>query len=285
MSRSPTKAAPHAVVLGVGAAGLAWLERAGAASAWQHMSWAAGADASAAAVEWVRACEAQHWGGIKEVQVCLAPALVQHWVQVAPEQTRSLAELHAVVSARARLLFGNPAQGTWMVSADWDAQDPFVCTAVPSAWGALWEELTRRWGRVTLHSPLTLTLQPGGSQLPREGWCALAVVDRLYVMYRRAGRTMNLRSVRLPPACTPEQAQTLAVQEWQREMLRTQMTGEALAWLALGAQGHAAPDLPELRPVPRAAHAALPPLPDERHEALETAWCAHHWLGGSGDAA
>lgn len=286
MSRFPTSASAPAAVLSVGSHGLAWLQRTPQGGReWQHLAWDSAGTGPAAAVEWVNTFSPQHWTGVRQIQVCLAPSVAQHWVQVAPAQTGSLAELHAVASARAKLLFGTPVEGSWIVSGDWRADAPFVCTAVSSAWQPLWAALGKRWGKVAIQCPLLLALSQCESQVPRTGWLAVVAVDRVHVMHRHEGCVTSLRSVRLPQPSTAAEVETLATQEWQREMLRTQHVADELAWLVLQSQGAAENTAPTLRPVAWARSVGLPSAPEGGNEALATAWCAHQLLARGNYAA
>lgn len=67
----------------------------------------------------------------RSVTVVLADELARIW-QVAPPQGASrMADLEAGAALRFQALFGTPAAG-WQISADWDADRPFLAAALPA---------------------------------------------------------------------------------------------------------------------------------------------------------
>lgn len=228
----------------------------------------------------------------------LAPGLAPTWLQPPPTQVTSLDELHAVACARASQLFGPPvspiaAEVAWNVMADWHARRPFICVAVPTGWQQLVKADDRAAGRYrsAVAQPLLLALSRFRKQLPEEGWLALVLAGELHLMHRHRGHLTRLRNLRLPADGSPDRIQALALEEWQREMLRSQLPGDQLSWLELTSPARASTDAALLRRIAWTANLGVPAPPrfviseSPAHqtawdEAMQTAWTAEQLLSG-----
>lgn len=285
MSRWRSKAAssPPPLVLGVSEQGVAWpaSQEEGATLSWQSWTWPEGMPATAGMQEWVLHRSPSALPG-QSLQVCLAPGLARHWVQPVPADTASLAELHAVASARARQLWGGAEPGGWMVSGDWQAQGHCLCNAVAAEWGAVWASLQDRWSAVALHTPLLLAQRRWQALWPQTGWLALAVARYLYILRREDGRMVSLRSLPWGTADTLQVLQAQAMQEARREMLRAGGGPEDLYWLPLAEGGDRVQAIPGLKPVPWQVDGTKLAMAWDAPEALQAAWCALQWGCGGG---
>jgi hypothetical protein len=226
VSRSPIKAiaANTRQILGVGQEGLAWAESGSNGKIqWRQLPWASDKGAPSASAVWANTLDQRAWSVGSDVVVCLDATLVNHWLQPVPAQTQSLAELHAVAGARAKLLFGGHATDTWLISGDWDYKRPFLCTAIASVWGSLLNAVGQTHKQVRIVSTLSLVLSEFAESLPKNGWLAIVVEDRLHLVHHKDGYLTTLRSLRLPECGTSEDLETVVLQEWNREKIRTQL--------------------------------------------------------------
>lgn len=191
---------------------------------------------------------------VQNISWILAPSLARSWVQFPSSQIASLGELHAVAQARASQLFGETVStaapsAPWAVTADWQASRPFLCVATPSTWAQPLQELSQGGKHGLILSPLTLALERFKQQIPASGWLAMTVAGELSISQWTGGRISRLRSVRLPAGSTPEAAQALAMNEWQRELLRSQDSSGHLNWLCLMPGSSQESNFPEIRPI------------------------------------
>lgn len=226
MSLSLTKSfvpATTPLVLGVGPEGLAWAESGSNRKVqWRQVQWGSGKGAPSASEVWANTLDQRAWSAGSDVVMCLSSTLVHHWLQPVPEQTQSLAELHAVAGARAKVLFGSPANDAWLISGEWDYKRPFLCTAMANVWGSLLQAVGQTHKNVRMVSTLSLILSEFGDALPKDGWLAIVVENRLHLMHRHDGYATSLRSLRLPECGTSEDLESVVLQEWSREKIRTQ---------------------------------------------------------------
>jgi hypothetical protein len=182
-----------------------------------------------------------------DVQWVVAPSLLKHWLQQPPDHIQSLNELHAVTQQRAQQLFGtvyaagaNDHVSSWVVSADWQVSQPFLCGAVPASWHAAWmgdadvaDIHTTSKKSSSIASPLQLILSRFQKQLPSDGWLSVVVACTLYLMYFKGKKCLHFRSLQLETALKAEALQAIALVEWQRDKLRTQLNSDQLYWLCL----------------------------------------------------
>jgi hypothetical protein len=225
VSRSPTNIFPANTrqILGVGQEGLAWAESGSNGKIqWRQVPWGSDKGAPSASAVWANTLDQRAWSLGSDVVVCLSATLVNHWLQPVPVQTQSLAELHAVAGARAKFLFGSPANDAWLISGEWDYKRPFLCTAIANVWGSLFHAVGQTHKKVRIVSTLSLILSEFGDTLPKDGWLAIVVEDRLHLMHRKDGYATTLRSLRLPECGTSEDLESVVLQEWNREKIRTQ---------------------------------------------------------------
>jgi hypothetical protein len=295
MSRSPVQ------TIAVGAAGAAWIVRSDAQKLQVHaIAWL---DQQTAGQAIDSILNRLHIVPSAGVQWVVAPSLLKHWLQQPPDHIQSLNELHAVTQQRAQQLFGavysantSDQASSWVVSADWQVSQPFLCGAVPASWHAAWlgdadvagvDTTSKKLSSVV--SPLQLILSRFQKQLPSDGWLSVVVANTLYLMYFKSKRCLHFRSLQLETALKTEALQTIALVEWQRDKLRTQLNSDQLHWLcampmtttsktsnALLKPLHCEPAHPiELCDVE--SNLSLSYQPDARVELSEvklTAWCA-----------
>lgn len=179
----------------------------------------------------------------------VAPSLLKHWLQQAPEKIQSLNELHAITLQRAQQLFGAstssgitlPHPG-WIVSADWSITQAFLSSAMPTNWHAELQNHTKQLSQLdartlnmagSLTSPLRLIWSSYKNQLPINGWLAIAAANTMYLIYFKNNTCIYFRSLQLQGGANAEDIQHIALTEWQRDMLRTQHTSNQLHWLCL----------------------------------------------------
>ena len=285
-------------VIGLSAGAAAWLETTSDGRlAWQHTTWSAKPSGSDTVAAFASVTARMRGSANRRLSWILAPGLAPSWLQPPSTQVTSLEELNAVAQARASQLFGLPAspiaaEMTWNVMADWHARRPFVCVAVPAGWQQLLQADDNHQAvryRSAVAQPLLLALSRFRKQLPKEGWLALVLAGEVHLMHRHSGHLTRLRNLRLPADASPARIQALALEEWQREMLRSQLPGEHLNWLDLLPCQRASAESTSLRLIAWTANSRVPapplfatsetPSPDTTlDEALQTAWTAEQLL-------
>lgn len=283
-------------LISLSARGAAWLaSSATGVQHWQQAAWDTCLSASSVSAALKSVMEQVAPSPAQGIAWILAPSLARNWVQLPSPQIASLAELQAVAQARAGQLFGEPvcAAGPgapWAVTADWQASRPFLCVASPGAWVQSVQALSQDGKDGRILSPLTLALERFKQQIPASGWLAMAIAGELSISQWTGGRMSRLRSVRLPVGSTPEAAQTLAMNEWQRELLRSQDSSGHLSWLCLMPGSSQGNHLPGIRPLewtpsPRLTAPPLLGTPGTLtesqaalDEAMLTAWCGQQLL-------
>jgi hypothetical protein len=286
VSRSPIKIAESVslpLVLGVDPERLAWAQwGSNGTTQWTQVQWDTDKGALSASEAWVKTLGQRTWPGTADVVVCLSSALVNHWLQPVPAQTQSLAELHAIASARAQMLFGGASTDAWLISGEWDYKRPFLCTAIANVWGNLLKTVEQTHKNVRIVSTLSLALCESRENLPKDGWLAILVEDRLHLMYRQDGYATSLRSLRLSEGCTCEDLEAAVLQEWEREKIRTQKAARTLHWFSMypiSAVRHASAEIVPLAWRQRSGSNVLPPQsPSLMSGASITLQQAHHFL-------
>lgn len=236
---------PALQTIAIGASGAAWVTQAGMQKmqlhsvAWQEQQTAAQVIESLLhGLSIARSCG---------VQWVVAPSLLKHWLQKPPDQIQSLSELHAISCQRAQQLFGsahssstNSHGSSWVVSADWQVSQSFLCAAMPESWHAaligkesMQDTIVASNKVGSIVSPLQLILSRFQNQFPAHGWLAVVVANTLYLMCFKNKKCVHFRSLQLEIALKTEALQAIALVEWRRDMLRTQQNSEQLHWLCL----------------------------------------------------
>ena len=170
-------------------------------------------------------CAAYRW-----VTVVLAPSLLQHWVQTPPIQTSSLNELQAISLARVQQLFGSSRFGPWVVSGEWDARVPFLCSALPQT---CLEVFFGVGTKPLLVGLLSVALEKFSQLLPPTGWVAVVADRVVYLLFFQDRALLSLRRITLPALSSAHFAYVSVAAEWRREMLRSQKSTPVLHWLDL----------------------------------------------------
>jgi hypothetical protein len=231
---SRAAAANTTQILAVGADGLAWTEvDATGQTKPKQVFWNPEQGIEFAAATWNKTLNQRQWPAHADVLVCLQSDVVHHWLQAVPGQTQSLAELHSVATARAKLLFGDSGKHRWLVSANWDYQRPFLCTAISSEWEELFQTIRKTHAKLRIVSNLALSLSLHASTLPKQGWLAMLLENKLHLMHFHNSHITSLRTLRLPEYDTLKGVEAAVTQEWNREKIRTQQNAEKLHWFRL----------------------------------------------------
>ena len=196
----------------------------------------------------------------------------------------------AISSARANTLFSLPEGcSQWCISADWNASKAFLCTAVSPSVVGLLSAISNSQKKTDTVSLLPLVLQKLKHLFPSDGWMAIVLADRFYLLQREQGVNVSMRTSRLPgpPSASCE---VLVLQEWQREMLRTQNYTENLYCLDATPGPHQAippaqlsetfpSQLITLRWTSRTQAPTLPYANTDQHNALACAWITGELMG------
>jgi hypothetical protein len=122
----------HALRVGLAPQGVALVRT----NAWQR-----GQGAVLAERVFGRASQAEIFGQLHQLLETLSPAgwpvsvvlsdeLVRMWQVAPPPSTSRVSDLQAAAALRFQALFGAPASA-WKISADWQAEQPFLAAAVP----------------------------------------------------------------------------------------------------------------------------------------------------------
>jgi hypothetical protein len=230
------KLRPALQTIAIGSSGAAWMVPVvGQKTQLHSVAWQEQQTAAQAIESLLRRLSIERTSAIQWV---VAPSLLKHWLQQQPDHVQSLNELHAVSHQRAQHLFGNvqPSSitgqaSTWLVSADWHASRAFLCAALPQNWAA--PLMGKGSMQDTIVSPLQLMFSKFQKQFPARGWLAVIASNTLYLMYFKDKKCVHFRSLPLAVDLKIEELQTIALVEWQRDMLRTQQNSEQLHWLCL----------------------------------------------------
>ena len=281
------QSSPSTTVLGISSGAIAWLQTAPSGSiSWQHHAWepdATGASANTA----LEAIRLQLPSSSASFTVLLAPSVAQHWLQTSPAQTASLTELHAIARSRASVLFGRTTNIDWDISANWQANQAFLCTGVPRQWSEALLSLSTDHHKLKFASPLTLVLTQFKKLLPAYGWLALVASGVLNLLQYHDSRIISLRTVRLTKHISSAECEVIALAEWRREMLRVQSSATQLSWLNLAPHADRPAESKLLTTISWTPLVHIPALPtpfigestDAQHaairEALLTAWCGN----------
>lgn len=151
------------------------------------------------------------------------------WLQVTPQGTRSLRELQAVARGNARQWWGaNDANPAMLVHADWSANQPFICEALPAIWQGL------LGSKPCVSSPLRLGLARLTRRSLLPGWYAVTTPHEAHLLARGKDQWLHLRSLSLRGDSDTTVVAEQMHHEWQRERLRIAGPEGPLNWLHLG---------------------------------------------------
>jgi hypothetical protein len=300
------KLRPALQTIAIGSSGAAWMVPvAGQKNQLHSVAWQEHQTAEQAIESLLRRLSIERSSAIQWV---VAPSLLKHWLQQPPDHVQSLNELHTVSHQRAQHLFGGvlPSSitgqaSTWVVSADWHASRAFLCAALPQNWVAplmgkesMQDTIVVSNKASAIVSPLQLILSKFQKYFPSHGWLAVVTANTLYLMYFKNKQCVHFRSLQLATDLKIEELQTIALVEWQRDMLRTQQNSEQLHWLCLmpllaasnltsallkPLQWHPI-NTTEIRDFETAAHADIKrDVQSDLSEVKLTAWCAVQCAG------
>lgn len=159
----------------------------------------------------------------------VSSALMPTWLQVPIPGLKSLRELQTLAQMRVKQLLGDQAAwGGWAVAGDWNARQPFLCTALPVAWKIALSDSSQ------IATPLTMGMSALRRGLPASGWLSITGPAELHLMYLERKSVLHLRSFRLPAGLSNTELQERMLAEWQREMIKSQRPQAHLHWLHLG---------------------------------------------------
>ncbi len=151
------------------------------------------------------------------------------WLQVTPQGTRSLRELQAVARSSALQWWGtSDANQALLVHADWSANQPFFCEAMPAIWHGL------LGGQPCVSSPLRLGLARLTRKSPQPGWYAITTPHEAHLLARGKDKWLHLRSRSLRGDSDTTAVAEQVHREWQRERIRLAGPEGPLDWLHLG---------------------------------------------------
>lgn len=161
--------------------------------------------------------------------------LALHWVQTPPASLASFAELRLVAQARCVRLHGGTAS-EWRIAADWRADRPFVCAALPETVCAQIEQLLSPYKLVPRWHSAWSVLSSGMSKgLPADGWSAVRSPARVVLWHCRDAQVDCMASWGVDPQQSGADAAQTALQHKQLEIARAGHADEGgLHWLDLG---------------------------------------------------
>lgn len=226
MSRFPSDKTSR--IVAIDDAGAVWLERSVPDVIHHVLLSPHASDLSALATELVRAL-----GGKTSTHGVatwvFGNASMPCWLQVTPQGSRSLRELQAVAQSNALQWWGTShANQTLLVHADWCANQPFFCEALPAIWQGL------LGGQPCVSSPLRLGLARLTRNSPLPGWYAITTPHEAHLLARGKNQWLHLRSLGLRGDSDTTVVAEQMHHEWQRERLRIAGPEGPLNWLHLG---------------------------------------------------
>ncbi|MGJ9420322.1 hypothetical protein ACHAC9_21585 [Massilia sp. CMS3.1] len=136
----------------------------------------------------------------RPVAVVLADDLARIWQVTPPQGASRMADLEAAAALRFQALFGAPAAG-WRISADWDADRPFLAAALPAPLLASLQGLAaeHRFHLVEI-TPQFVAALNGWRKLRRPGaWFALVHGAVLTLAVFEKGALAAVRTALIPP--------------------------------------------------------------------------------------
>lgn len=183
------------------------------------------------------------------LHIVAATDLARHWVQAPPASIASLAELRQVAAARcAHLHGGSPSD--WHVAADWNADRPFVCAALPADLVTrVTREATQSGLQTRWHTAWGLFCSRYAHRMPKQGWVAMRTRSRIALWHCEAGAADDLGILHIDPQSSEEQAVQHALQHIQVAALRLGRPAmKTVAWIGLHAQP-VSPRHPAITPI------------------------------------
>lgn len=204
---------------------------------------------------------------VRQVALIAANDLALHWLQTPPGALASFEELRLVAQARCAHLYGG-APADWWVTADWRADAPFVCAALPRAVvQPLDQALAALGSQVHWHTAWGLLCAARATAFPSNGWSAFRSPAQVILWHCGAGRVDSLSALPADAAEDSASAAARALQQMRVEASRAQgVVVGTLHWLDLAAS--------EGSPTPegaQAVHLGTPRRPDRTALAESTA--------------
>lgn len=166
------------------------------------------------------------------IDVIVANDLAAHWVQHPPASAKSFSELRLVAQARCAHLYGGTPQD-WLIAADWDAKQPFVCAGLHRAnLQSLQEHVTQHGCRVRLHTAWSLLAEKRAHVFPSDGWVGLRSPRRIMLWQSNRGKVTRLLKLAADTNAREESAAELVAQSLRIEMPGDDISAElaALRW-------------------------------------------------------
>ena len=162
--------------------------------------------------------------------------LALHWVQTPPAALASFAELKLVAQARCvHLHGGTPSE--WRIAADWRADRPFVCAALPAPVCTQIEQLLLPYRLVPRWHSAWSVLSSGMAQaFPADGWTAVRSPSRVVLWHCREAQVDCMATWGVDPQQNGASAARTAIQQKQLEIARFGHAAGKLHWLDLGAR-------------------------------------------------
>ena len=228
MSRSPPSRAARRPVLGIDRQHLAWSPAAKTGS----VSFGSCAYQGGPSPELRDALAGLRPGPI---DVVAGNDLALHWVQTPPASLASFSELRLVAQARCVHLHGG-TPSDWRIAADWRADRPFVCAALPEAVCTQIEQLLLPSKLVpTWHSAWSVLSSGMSKVLPADGWSAVRGPARVVLWHCQDAQVDCMVSWGVDPRQSGADAVQTALQKKQLEIARAGHSDDGkLHWLDIG---------------------------------------------------
>lgn len=159
------------------------------------------------------------------VDVVLADDLTRHWIVTPPANARSVGDCRLAAQARFQTVFGQSIEG-WHWDADWRADRPFLCSALPQDWLAVLQQSCARHGLAlgTVAPELVTSWNRWRRQLLVGDWLASACGQRVTLVASDAGGLLRIGRLMLPAGAV---GSTTAARGWLQQAVRR----EALRWM------------------------------------------------------
>ncbi|ROZ79744.1 hypothetical protein [Ramlibacter sp. WS9] len=170
------------------------------------------------------------------VDVIAGNDVAVHWLQTPPSSVASLDELRLVAAARCAHLYGGTPRD-WWVAADWNANAPFVCAALPyTVVMAFQQKLAAAGVSARWHTAWGVACgSSDANTFPADGWSALRSPQRVLLWHCRDGRVDCLSMQGVAPGTTDEDANAQVLRQVRIEGMRNaSLASESLHWVNLG---------------------------------------------------